>query len=128
MWIAPLVPIVSKKNRPLRDRDTCDLYHTCSFHRVWKKTVDCVTGIHVNCTIPLLPIVFEKKPLTVEQGYVLFVSYPFVPSRLKKTVHCETGIHVNCTIPLFSIVLEKSRLLRDTDTYYLYNLRSFHRV
>ena len=93
-----------------------------------RKIDHCGAEIHINCTIPVLSIMFEKyrslrdrymyylhhtpsvhvlkKLFTAEQAYVLFVSYPFFPSCLKKkTVHCGIGIHIICIVPFLPIVL-----------------------
>ena len=75
----PSFPSCLKKYRPLRDRDTFLLYHTPSSYRLWKNTVYCGTGIHIDCSIPFFP-------------------------SFKKIVHCRIMIRVICTIPLLPIV------------------------
>ena len=95
-----------------------------------KKTLYCGIRLHINCTICLLPFVFELKPSTAVQRHLIIVSYPPFPLCLNKkcplpeknkfylyhtilaivfaikTHYCGIRLHINCTIYLLFFVFE----------------------
>ena len=103
-------------------------HYTLPSHHAWIKIVHCWTEIHINCTIHLLPIVFEKnRPLRDRNTYYLYYIYPFFLSCLRKIVQCRTVFQLIHFFQIFWKTISHIKKIYVNSKYvFLWVIHCFH--